>query len=494
MNAFDEALSVNTPPPSIEMPFELSVTARDGSTLWVEARCSFISDFDGGESAIVCCCRDTSLRKLIDDTMQENISLLQILIDSIPDAIFIMDRNGRIEGVNRSFEDAIGQPGATLSGKTLKDLNPTSSNELINWLNTIITSLEGSVKIPLDQIMYADGGIRDIVFNMIPYLSASGECLGTIGIIYDVTERKRLENSLRKETDELKEAREELSKKNSELEAAYTELKETQAQILQQEKMASIGQLAAGVAHEINNPIGFISSNLSSLSKYVDKISEFMTVQASVAGTCTDTEKKVTLEEKKKALKIDYIQDDIKDLIIESLDGAERVKKIVQDLKSFSRNDQLEYREADINECMESTFNIVWNELRYKATVTKEYGDIPLVRCFPQQINQVFMNLLVNAVHAIETSGEIRVKTWDKNGWIYASISDTGHGIPPEILKKIFEPFFTTKEAGKGTGLGLSITYDIVRKHGGDISVESESGKGTTFTVSLPIAGVNFDD
>ncbi|HEY9161411.1 MAG TPA: ATP-binding protein [Desulfomonilia bacterium] len=494
MKAFDEAVSVNVPPPSIEMPLELSVTAREGSTLWVEARCSLISDFNGGGSAIVCCCRDTSLRKLIDDTMQENISLLQILIDSIPDAIFIIDKNGYIEGVNRSFEDAIGQPGATLTGKTLKDMGNSSPNELISWLNTILANLEGSAKVSLDQVMYADGEIRDIVFNMIPYLSSSGESLGTIGIIYDVTERKRLETSLRKETNELKIAREELSKKNAELEAAYSELKETQAQILQQEKMASIGQLAAGVAHEINNPMGFISSNLSSLSKYVDKLSDFMTTQAKLADTCPDGEMKCELEEKRKKLKIDFIQGDIKDLIVESIEGAERVKKIVQDLKTFSRNDQLEYKESDINECMESTINIVWNELKYKATVIKEYGDIPFVKCFPQQINQVFMNILVNAVHAIETAGEIRVKTWDENGWVYAMISDNGHGIPPENLKKIFEPFFTTKEVGKGTGLGLSITYDIVRKHGGDISVKSEQGKGTTFTVRLPIAGVNLDE
>jgi PAS domain S-box-containing protein len=492
--AFDEALSVSIPPHSIEMPLEVSVKSRDGSTLWVEAKCSFISNFNGRGNAIVCCCRDTSLRKLIDDTMQENLSLLQILIDSIPDAIFITNKNGCIEGVNRAFEDAIGQPGSTITGKTLNDLCASSSNEVIKWLNTIITSLEGSLKITLDQVMHADGGLRDIVFNMIPYLSPSGESLGTIGIIYDVTERKRLENSIRKETEELKKAREELSKKNAELEAAYSELKETQAQILQQEKMATIGQLAAGIAHEINNPVGFISSNLSSLSKYVDKISEFMTEQASIAGLCSDKEMKRIFEEKKKALKIDFIQEDIKDLIRESLDGAERVKKIVQDLKTFSRNDQLEYREANINECMESTISIVWNELKYKATVTKEYGDIPLVRCFPQQINQVFMNLLVNAIHAIETSGKIHVKTWDENGWINASISDTGQGIPPEILKKIFEPFFTTKEVGKGTGLGLSITYDIVRKHGGDISVVSDSGKGTTFTVRLPIGGVDFDE
>lgn len=494
MKAFDEAMSAKIPPPSIEMPLEVSVTAKDGSTLWVEARCSFINDFYGGGSAVICCCRDTSLRKLIDDTMQENISLLQILIDSIPDAIFITDRNGRIEGVNKAFEDAIGQPRATLTGKTLREMSASSSNELINWLSTIVNNIGGSVKILLDRIMYADGEFRDIVFNTIPYLSGSGECLGTIGIIYDVTERKRLENSLREETDQLKKAREELSKKNSELEAAYSELKETQAQILQQEKMASIGQLAAGIAHEINNPMGFISSNLSSLSKYINKISEFMKFLSDFSVLYPVDDKRQEIEEKKKALKIDFIEDDIKDLIKESLDGAERVKKIVQDLKTFSRNDQLEYKEADINECMDSAINIVWNELKYKATLVKDYGDIPLVRCFPQQINQVFMNLLVNAIHAIETSGEIRIRTWNDTEWVFASVADTGHGIPQGIMKKIFEPFFTTKEVGKGTGLGLSITYDIVRKHGGDISVESDWGKGTMFVVRLPITGVSFDE
>lgn len=191
--------------------------------------------------------------------------------------------------------------------------------------------------------------------------------------------------------------------------------------------MASIGQLAAGVAHKINNPIGFIMSNLGSLQRYAEKLSEFVKVQTEAIGELgvkspefVEIQKKV--DELKKSLKVDYIRDDINNLIKESLDGAERVKKIVQDLKSFSRVDEAEWKMADINAGIESTINIVWNELNYKATVKKEYGDIPLTKCNPGQMNQVFMNILVNAAHAIEKQGEITVKTWYDNGYIYISI------------------------------------------------------------------------
>jgi len=274
-----------------------------------------------------------------------------------------------------------------------------------------------------------------------------------------------------------------LESQHRELEKAYAELKAAQSQILQQEKMASIGQLAAGVAHEINNPMGFIISNLGTLGKYVERLKEFIHVQS--AFTASEQSKK--LEESRKRLKIDYIIEDTNQLLKESLDGAERVKMIVQNLKSFSHIDEAEWKMADINAGIESTINIVWNELKYKATVKKEYGDIPPTKCNPGQLNQVFMNILVNAAHAIEKQGEITMKTWHEDNNIFVSISDTGHGIPADKINRIFEPFFTTKEVGKGTGLGLSIAYDIVKKHNGDIMVESEVGKGSRFTVKIPV-------
>ncbi|MBI5633790.1 MAG: response regulator [Nitrospirae bacterium] len=277
-----------------------------------------------------------------------------------------------------------------------------------------------------------------------------------------------------------------LELQHAEIERAYNELKVAQSQITQQEKMASIGQLAAGVAHEINNPTGFIMSNLGSFQKYVDKLLEFMEVQTATLAQLP-AEQTEELQKKRRALKVDFITEDIKCLVKESLDGAERIKKIVQDLKSFSRVDEAEQKMADINAGIESTINIVWNELKYKATVQKEYGDIPRTKCNPGQLNQVFMNMLVNAAHAIDKQGEIKIKTWAEDGTIKVTITDTGSGIPADKVNRIFEPFFTTKEVGKGTGLGLSIAYDIVKKHKGEILVESEEGRGTTFTVKIPI-------
>jgi len=279
----------------------------------------------------------------------------------------------------------------------------------------------------------------------------------------------------------------EVETKNSELEAAYAELKATQAKILQQEKMACIGQLAAGVAHEINNPIGFVASNLSSFDKYIKRLTEFIGLQTKIIETSAPGEAMEQQRQYRQALKVDYSLEDVAQLLVESVDGVDRVRKIVQDLKSFSRVDEADYKLADVNACMESTINIVWNELKYKATLSKEYGSLPLTKCFPQQLNQVFMNLLVNAVQAIEDQGTIAIKTWCEDGSIYATVTDTGSGILPEHLERIFEPFFTTKEVGKGTGLGLSITYDIVKKHGGEITVQNRPGKGTTFSVHIPV-------
>ncbi|MBI4681676.1 MAG: PAS domain S-box protein [Nitrospirae bacterium] len=278
-----------------------------------------------------------------------------------------------------------------------------------------------------------------------------------------------------------------LEVRSSELENAYSELKATQAQILQREKMASIGQLAAGVAHEINNPMGFITSNLGTLDKYIHKFTDYIDAQTEALASFESEEVKAKLKDIRKKLKLDYVLEDIGKLIEESQEGADRVKKIVQNLKTFSRVDQAENKPADINECIESTLNIVWNELKYKTTVEKEYGKLPLLKCYPQQLNQVFMNLLVNAAQAIEKQGVIRIKTWNGDGSINISISDTGSGIPEDKLSKIFDPFFTTKPVGQGTGLGLSITYDIIKKHQGEISVESEVGKGTVFNLRIPV-------
>ena len=264
-------------------------------------------------------------------------------------------------------------------------------------------------------------------------------------------------------------------------------MKAMQAQIIQQEKMASIGQLAAGVAHEINNPMGFITSNLTSLGKYAERLDTYISALQGSLYTCPNHLGLDELDQLRQKLKVDYIISDVNELINESLDGANRVRRIVQDLKSFSRVDQAELTHANLNECLDTTINIAWNELKYIATLERQFGEIPEVVCNPQQLNQVFLNLLVNAAQAMEQQGTITVKTWAEPGFVCVSVADTGKGMPDEVKQRIFEPFFTTKSAGKGTGLGLSISADIIRKHHGEMNVESKTDKGTTFTVRLPV-------
>ena len=277
-----------------------------------------------------------------------------------------------------------------------------------------------------------------------------------------------------------------------------TAKKMSQIQLLQAEKMASIGKLAAGVAHEINNPTAFVSSNLNTLSEYVNDMIAGCNMSRGimrelqelgpgkpVPGAVMDRLRQIKEFEAK--LKMDDIYEDAAALIAESREGTGRIARIVQDLKNFAHPGEEKETSFNVNENIESTLNIVWNELKYKASVRKDYGDIPRILGYPQQLNQVFMNLLVNAAQAIKDRGEIRISTKSEGGYIEIRISDTGVGIPPENLPKLFDPFFTTKEVGKGTGLGLHVAYSIIEKHNGSIDVESTVGAGTTFIVRIPI-------
>ena len=274
----------------------------------------------------------------------------------------------------------------------------------------------------------------------------------------------------------------------TELQQLNAKLAETQNHLMQSEKMASIGQLAAGVAHEINNPIGFVYSNLGSLEKYVQGTFGLLGLYEEAESLIADAGMREKIASAKNKLDINYIKDDLRALMDESRDGILRVKKIVQNLKDFSHADTAEeWQLSDLHKGLDSTLSIVNNEIKYKAELVKEYGDLPEVECLASQLNQVFMNLLVNAAHAIEGHGIITVRTGREGGEVWVDIADTGQGIAPENMQKIFDPFFTTKAIGKGTGLGLSLSYGIVQKHNGRIEVQSEIGKGTTFRVWLPI-------
>ena len=293
---------------------------------------------------------------------------------------------------------------------------------------------------------------------------------------------------------ELKRARDWLANQNVYLEAELARrLKENQQvemQLIQSEKLASLGQLAAGMAHEINNPVGFVTSNLGSLDYYLRDIFALLDAYEALEESCTANEAALAkMRELKQQKKTGFLRTNITELIAESQEGLARVTRIVSDLKSFSRAESNDWQWADLRNGLDSTLNIVWNEIKYHCTLNKDYGDIPEVRCVPSQINQVFLNLLVNAAQAIPQKGEITLRTGQVGDEVFVAIADTGIGIPAENLARLFEPFFTTKPVGKGTGLGLSIAYGIVHKHGGRIEVASTLGKGTTFTVWLPVNG-----
>ena len=299
-----------------------------------------------------------------------------------------------------------------------------------------------------------------------------------------------LEQQIEERTGQLSRTNAELLREQAELHAAMQAIERTQSQLLQSEKMAAVGQLAAGVAHEINNPIGFVGSNLGSLRGYVGRLFGVIdSVAPAIAALPADHPARLAVEDAWQAAEVDFLREDIPALIGESADGLARVRKIVADLKDFSHVEEAEWQDADLNRGLESTLNVVWNELKYKAKIVRDLGELPAVRCIPAQLNQVFMNLLVNAGQAIESAGTISLRSGQDGDTVWVEVEDSGGGMPPEVQKRIFEPFFTTKPVGKGTGLGLPISREIVHRHAGTISVDSEPGRGSCFRIRLPIAG-----
>ncbi len=281
-----------------------------------------------------------------------------------------------------------------------------------------------------------------------------------------------------------------LLKENQRLKAAIAAVVEKNLEkdlaLMRSEKMAAIGQLAAGVAHEINTPMGYISCNLTVLATYQEQIVRFIhdrRISGGHAPTATPAE---TVAADRESQAMESILEDLPELIKETLEGAERITKIVKDLKNFSRVDKLEHEAVTLTSCLESALTICFNTLKKVARIRKEYEAGPKVLCHPGQLNQVFLNLLLNAGQSMVEPGEVVLKVRHDDHFVYASVSDTGGGIPGEIMSRIFDPFFTTKEVGKGTGLGLSISSEIINKHNGELLVESVVGVGTTFTVKLP--------
>jgi PAS domain S-box-containing protein len=467
----------------------------DGSMLLVTKSIRVIPH-DGAPLLLVQA-KDAQNERKAEDALAKTLSQLRTTLESTGNGILVIDWQGRIANMNRLFSEMWEIPDDLLLER--------NDAAILEFIVAQVVDAD-AFRIRMQEIVGRNEtedilGLKDgRIFECKSRPQYLGEhIIGRVFGFSDITERQRAEEALRDSRDKLEER---VAKRTADLQMAnmlllaekasqedlIKKLEEAHNQLLQSEKMASIGQLAAGVAHEINNPVGFVNSNLGTLQRYVDGMLRLLAAYEQIEGTLADTVLK-DINRLKKEIDAGYLREDIDNLLSESLDGLQRVRRIVQDLKDFSHVDESEKLWTNLESGLDSTLNVVWNELKYKAEVVKEYGGIPQIECFPSQLNQVFMNLMINAVQAIEDHGRITIRTGydEKNVWV--EVEDTGKGIKPEHLGRIFDPFFTTKPVGKGTGLGLSLSYGIVQKHHGRIEVKSELGKGTAFCVYLPRNG-----
>ena len=331
-----------------------------------------------------------------------------------------------------------------------------------------------------------------ILEKIVPRVRRNGQYAGLMGFGMDISLQKQAEANLELQvnhrTRQLVDANTKLAIEKDQQQALNRQLKDLQSHLIQSEKMASLGQLAAGVAHEINNPLGYIYSNLNTLQQYIQELLKIIeAAQVLALQMPADNPLVVDFQRLQKSVDLDFMKADIPDLVKEALEGATRAKKIVQDLRDFSHVDKQDQSQFDLEAGIDATLNIVNNEIKYKADIVKEYAGVKPFVCVGSQINQVILNLLVNAAQAINDFGKMTIRTgYEGKDWVWFEVEDSGNGISEEIRSKIFDPFFTTKPVGKGTGLGLSLSYKIIQDHKGRIELESTVGKGSKFKVFLP--------
>lgn len=423
---------------------------------------------------------EVSKRKLAD----EEIDKLLSAVEHSPVAVVITDPNGFIQYVNPKFTTLTGYAVKEVIGKKTNILRSGNHSQEFyqEFWETILTGKEWSGE------FHDKKKNGDLYWESVSISSLKDE-FGTIkyfiAVKEDITEKKSLYKKIEMQ--------------NIELQKTINQLNETQTQLIQKEKMAGIGQLAAGIAHEINNPLGFIMSNYKSLKKYVFKLKDLIAIYKDVLNNYSN----YTNDEVKNSFtqissyeednKIDFILDDISGIFTDTNEGLERVGNIVNAFRSFSHIDQLStYGEYDLNDGIKTTLLIANSKIKYNAAIHEEYDELPSINAIGGEINQVILNLIINAAYAIElkhenSGGIINIKTYQNSENVYCEIEDNGAGIEKSIINRIFEPFYTTKPIGEGTGLGLSISYDIiVNKHKGEILIESEKNSGTKFTVKLP--------
>lgn len=400
--------------------------------------------------------------------------LFNAIFDAAQTGLLILDTvNQQIMDVNPMAAKTLGYDVDDLLGEQIHKCMPSGRQQECPFHGPSADGKSGTL-----DLLTAENNTIPVMFST-TFLQDEFSNLMVFSFL-DISERMAAENQLREGRDELQKA--------------HTQLKEHKDRIVQSEKLASIGQLAAGVAHEINNPVGYVTSNLGTISEYIDSMKAVIQLYRKMANlNANETEQREALQKTITELEeeedLDFILDDTDNVMSESMEGVHRVAEIVQNLKSFAREDSDARGPHNINDGIEAMIKMVWNELKYKCEMVREFGSVPVVQCHKGQVNQVVMNMLVNASHAMpESGGTITVGTSVVDGKLEIRIADDGSGIPEEVLPKIFDPFYTTKDVGKGTGLGLSISHGIIFDHGGTIEVDSTVGQGTTFRIYLPLA------
>jgi len=428
--------------------------------------------------------RHAADRHRSEEELRRERDLLRTLIDHLPDHIYVKDvRSGFILNNLAHLKYLGASSQEEMTGKTDLDVFPpgigdpffAEEQEIIRTGEPLISREEINVDTSGRQHWFSS--------TKVPWRDESGRIIGLVGVSRDITRRKHNEQKLREQNVRLEEfARSEHD--------ALEQLKQAQSHLVQSEKLAGLGQMVAGVAHEMNNPLAFVGNNLAVAQRDLVAVCELISIyrEADELLTAQRPELMQRVAAMNRRIDIDYTVSSLQQLLLRSREGIDRIRQIVRDLCDFARLDTSDLEEADVNEGIRSTLNIVAGAAKNKGvTVKMALGQVPRVACYPAKINQVVMNLLSNAIDACTTDGRVIVRTERLPEHVQIVVVDNGSGIDPKIGARVFDPFFTTKPPGKGTGLGLSISYGIVRAHGGEIAFESTPGAGTVFTVKLPI-------